>query len=294
MSEHQIQSVLIDDGLRGVVRGMDREKYFRLARLNASSIKPGLIGTSEVDPSIIRAVFEQTRTPPSASLQDSFDKGSLTHCLIFEPETIVDKIAVWKGSRRAGGEWDEFEKANVGKLIMREADVREVQHAVRELRRVPQVDALLNRKHETELPVLGKIGRTYCKGLLDSITTDDRGPVTLIDLKTTSHGIDETSVLRTIRTLRYREQLSFYADLYWMATGIPVEAILLLFVSLDPLGVRLVKLTTSARQFGTARMIAAIEAVENCIDRDEWTVFVGDSICDVAEWEVEDLDFEGI
>lgn len=292
MSERSISDILIDDGLRGVVRDMPREKYFGLARLNASTIKPGLIGSAEVDPTAIRAAFEETRTPPSATLQDSFDKGSLTHVLIFEPETIVDKVAVWKGSRRAGREWDEFEVANVGKLIMREPDVREVQRAVRELRRVPQVASLLNRKHETELPVLGQFGRTYCKGLLDAITTD--GPATLIDLKTTSHGIDEASVLRTIRTLHYREQLSFYADLYCQATGILVDSIVLLFVSLDPIGVRIVKLTTSARQFGSSRMMAAIEAVERCIAADDWPVFCGDSICDVNPWEVDDLDIEGL
>lgn len=287
MAERNIRDILIDDGLRGIVRDMPREKYHDLAKMNASSLKPGLIDAFEVDPSLIRAAYEGTRTDPSASLQDAYDRGTLTHVLIFEPEKIIDKVTVWKGSRRAGAAWEDFDSHNSGKLIMREADVREVQRTVRELRRVPQVAALLNRKHETELPVLGKVSRTYCKGLLDSITTDD-GPVTLIDLKTTSHGIDEASVLRTIRTLHYREQLAFYAHLYEQATGKPVEAVYLLFVSLDPVGVRLVRVTTAALQFGLARMVAAIEAVEKCIDADDWPTFYAESFADVAPFEIDE------
>lgn len=285
MSERSIKDILVDDGLRGVIRGMPQGAYRGGKRMNASSLKPGLLGPFEIDPSAIKAAYEGTRSEPSATLQASFDKGTLTHVLMLEPEKIVDKIAVWKGSRRAGKEWDEFEKENSGKLIMREADVREVQLAVRELRRVPQVAALLNRKHDTELPVLGKVSRTYCKGLLDCVT-NDAGPVTQIDLKTTGHGIDESSVLRAVRNFGYREQLAWYSNLYEQATGKPIEANYLIFVSLDQIGVRIVKLTTSAIQWGMSRMLAAVEAVEKCIDADEWPVFVGDSIADVAQWEL--------
>lgn len=292
--ERKIADILIDDGLRNPLRDWPREKYHDLAKMNASSLKTGLVDAFEIDPASIRAAYEQTRTPPSASLQDAYDRGTLTHVLVFEPEKIVDKIAVWKGSRRAGAEWDDFESQNAGKLIMRDSDVRDVQRAVRELRRVPQVSALLNRKHEAELPVLGRVSRTYCKGLIDSITTDS-GIVTMIDLKTTSKGIDEQSVLRTIRQLGYREQMAFYAHLYEQATGKPVEAAYLLFVSLDPIGVRLVKLTTSALQWGLARMVSAIEAVEACIDADEWPVFFGESLADVAQFELGDdnVTFDG-
>ena len=289
MADRNIADILIDDGLRGVIRDMPRGLYRGGKRMNASSIKPGLLGPFEIDPSLILAAYEGDRSEPSASLQDAFDRGTLTHVLMLEPEKIVDRVAVWKGDRRAGGEWKEFNEANAGKLIMRETDVREVQHAVRELRRVPQVAALLNRKHETELPVLGKVSRTYCKGLLDCVTTDS-GPVTQIDLKTTGHGIDEASVLRAVRNFGYREQLAWYSHLYEQATGKPIESNYLVFVSLDPIGVRIVKLTTSAIQWGFSRMLAAVESVEQCIDRDEWPVFVGDSIADVAQWEIGESD----
>lgn len=290
MSDRNIRDILIDDGLRGIIRDMPEGAYRGGKRMNASCLKPGLLGPFEIDVSAIRSAYELEQSAPSATLQDSFDRGTLTHLLMLEPERVVDRVAVWKGSRRAGKEWDEFEQANASKLIMRVSDVREVQHAVRELRRVPQVAALLSRKHETELSVVGQVSKTFCKGRLDCVTTDD-GPVTLIDIKTTGHGIDETSVMRAVRNFHYREQLAWYAHLYEQASGRPVEKVVLLFVSLDPIGVRIVKLTTSAIQWGFSRMLAAVQEVEQCIERDDWPVFVGDSICDVSEWEIgEDFD----
>lgn len=294
MTERTIESILLDDGRpNGVVRGMDRAAYFSISRMSASVLKTGMIGSDEIDVTAIRDAYEGTRPEPSAELQASFDSGTLTHVLTFEPERIVDAIAVWKGKVRAGREWADFQAANVGKLIMRETDVREVQHAVRELRSVPQVNELLRRKHDTELAVFGKVSRTYAKGLLDCVTTDD-GPVTLIDLKTTSHGIDEHSVLRTIDRLHYAEQLGFYAWLYREATGIEIEAAYLLFISLGTNAVRLVRLTTAYLQFGLRRMTQAIESVERCIDADEWPTFFGSSIADIPHWNEEDLDIEGI
>ena len=293
MSERSIRDVLVDDERTGAVRGMPRQVYGIAKRMNATSLKAGLIGSHEIDPVLIREAYENTRPDPSASLQDSFDRGTLAHTILLEPEKLVELIAVWKGDRRAGAEWKEFNEANVGKLIMRDADVREVQRACRAVRSIQPVNELLRRKHETELAVFGKVSRTYCKGLIDSITTDDE-PVTLIDLKTTATGIDEDSVMRAIRKLRYREQLALYAHLYEQATGKQIETVILLFVSLASEGVQLVKLTTSARQFGLARMVAAIEAVERCIESDDWPVFFGQSICDVSNFEADDLDIEGI
>ena len=251
-----------------------------------------MIGSNDIDPTLIRDAYEMTRPEPSSELQSAYDRGTLTHTILFEPEKLVDCVAVWKGDRRSGKEWKEFNDDNRHKLIMREVDVREVQQACRAVRSISQVNSLLRRPHETELAVFGKQSKTYLKGMIDSVTTDD-GPVTLIDLKTTSHGIDEESVLRTIRKLHYREQLALYAHLYEQATGKPVESLYLLFVSLDPVGVRLVKLTTSAIQWGLARMMSAIEAVEKCIDADEWPVFFGESFADVSEYELGDDHLEG-
>lgn len=281
-----INDILKDDGHPdGIVRDMPRELYFKLRRQHASTLVTGMLGSKDIDPVMIRDTYEGTRPDPTAELQASYDRGTLMHTIVFEPEKLVDSVAVWGGGRRAGSEWDEFNERNAGKLIMRDADVREVQHACRAVRSVPQVNDLLRCKHETELVVFGKHSKTYLMGRIDSVTTDS-GPVTIVDLKTTREGIDEDSVLRTIRKKRYRERVSLYKFLYESATGCTIEAINLLFVSLDVVGVRLVKLTTGAMQFGLSRMLAAVEAVEECIARDSWPPFFSESLCDVSQWEI--------
>ena len=290
--DRNIADILIDDGLRGVIRDMPREAYRGGKRMNASSLKVGLLGSTDIDPVLIRNAYEGSRPEPSATLQESFDKGTLVHTILLDPEKLVDCVAVWSGERRAGTEWKEFNEANKGKLIMRAADVREVQAACRAVRGIQPVNEILRRKHDTELPVLGQIGKTYLKGMIDFITTDD-GPVTLLDLKTTRN-IDEQSIQRATRQLGYREQLALYSNLYEQSTGRQVERVFLLFVSLDEIGVRLVRLTTSAVQFGLARMVAAIEAVERCIEKDDWPTFYAESLCDVSSWELDDIDIEGI
>lgn len=288
----EIAEVLIDDGRpAGVVRGVSRIDYASIRRMNSSSLKAGLLGSSDIDPNLIRSTYENTRPEPAASLQDSFDRGTLAHTILLEPEKLVDSVAVWSGDRRAGTEWKEFNEANKGKLIMRAADVREVQSACRAVRSIQPVNDLLRRKRDTELEVFGKVSKTFCRGLIDSVTIDD-GPITLIDLKTTSQSIDEESITRTIRRLCYREQLGLYANLYEQATGKQIDKVFLLFVSLETSGVRLVRLTTSALQFGFARMVAAIESVERCIESNDWPTFYAESICDVSSWEAEDIDIE--
>lgn len=285
----RIEDILFRSLETGVIHCMQRSEYAAINAMNSSSLKSGLIGTNEVDPVLIRAAYEGTQSEPTSSLQDSFDRGTLAHIILLEPEKLVDAVAVWSGERRAGSEWKEFSEKNAGKLIMRAADVREVQAACRVVRSIQPVNELLRRKRETELAVFGRVSRTHCKGLVDSVTIDG-GPVTIIDLKTTSKPLDEASILRVIRSLCYREQLGLYAQLYEQATSQPVEKVFLLFVSLETGGARLVRLTTSALQFGFARMVAAIESVERCIDAKEWPTFFAESICDVASWEVEDID----
>ena len=290
--KREISEVLIDDGRpAGIVRDMSRLDYAAFRRMNSSSLKAGLLGSADIDPNLIRSTYENTRPEPAASLQDSFDRGTLAHTILLEPEKLVDSVAVWNGDRRAGTEWKEFNEANKGKLIMRAADVREVQSACRAVRSIQPVNELLRRKRDTELAVFGKVSKTFCRGLIDSVTTDD-GPRTLIDLKTTSQSIDEESINRTIRRLCYREQLAFYTHLFEQATGDPIDKVVLLFVSLETGGVRLVRLTTSAIQFGFARMVAAIESVERCIESNDWPTFYAESICDVSSWEAEDIDIE--
>lgn len=296
MSERNIADILIDDGLRGVMRDIPAEKYHRIARLSVSIIKPGLVGHDEVDPVVIRDTFEGTVDPPERAKQDSYDRGTYTELVLQQPENIAGKVAVWDGPRRDGKEWDQFCVEHSGKLIMRAKDVRELNSVCREFRRVPEVNKLL-RPCDTQTQVFVKEGSVYCRGMLDAVTRKGEGLTTILDLKTIGAGdLDQVTVERQIRKFHYREQLGIYRRWFQETTNRDVEAVYLVFIALPPqrAGIRLEKVTTMALEWGERRILDAIKRVEECIQTDTWPMFFASDICDVAQWELGDLDMEGL
>lgn len=293
MSSRDIKDIRNDDGRKtGVTLNMPREQYAAIPRMNFSSLKAGLLGSFDIDPVMIRETFEETRPAPTNDQQDSFNKGTLAHLILLQPELLVDRVAVWQGRERRGQSWDAFSTEHRGKMIMRECDVRAVQHACREFRQVPEVRDLL-RPCDTEVAVCAKVGEVYCKGLLDAVTRD--GLCVMIDPKTTSRGIDDRSVKYAISDFKYREQMGFYSQLYQLATGREIEQVYLLFISLPPqrIGIRLVRVTTSALQWGWSRCLQALERVEECIRDDRWPTFFANDIADVSEFEIGDVELKG-
>ena len=150
MTEHRtrtITDVLIDDGIApSIAKQMSREQYGGHRRMNASTLVEGLVDAKEIDPTAIRDTYEGHRPPVKQALQDSFDRGTLAHWILLEPEKIAGAIAVWEGGRRAGHVWDEFEAANEGKLIMKRADVVDVQDACPAFKSINAVRSVLSQQ----------------------------------------------------------------------------------------------------------------------------------------------------
>ena len=284
-TDRNIRDVITDDGQRGIVLNMPREKYTAIQRMNCSRLVEGLLGPFEIDPVGVRDAFENTRAEPKSSQQDSYDRGTLAHLILLQPEQLVDRVAVWKGKTRHGSEWEAFENEHSGKLIMRPADVADVQRACREFRKTKQVNDLL-RPCDTEVAVFSQEGGIFCKGSIDAVTR--AGLCVILDPKTVGVGIDSETVRRQIRKFHYREKMAMYARWYTAATGREVDAVYLIFISLPPqrIGVRLVKLTTAALQWGEARMLAVLRAVKECIAKDDWPTFFADDFADVSPWEL--------
>ena len=290
-----ISEILADCGQpNGIVKGMSREKYNETHRLNYSTVKAGLIGESEVDVTGIKRAFEGISAAPSRALQDAYDIGSLVHLMLLEPEQIADRVAVWKGDRRAGNEWNDFEAENAGKLIIRASDHNEIQSVIKVYRSLTQVQDLL-RGHDTEVAVFSNEGRIHCKGLLDAVSSKD-GIGSIVDPKTDRMGLSEHTIKNTIRSKRYREQMGIYRRWYQREANVEIEQVVLLFVSMPPapLGVAKVKLTTACLQLGEARVMNAIERLQGAIDANDWPTFYADYLIDIDPWEVDDIEIEGV
>lgn len=295
MAERSIKNVLVDHGRVGtIVKGMRREQYDSINGMNFSSLKVSMIGGEDIDPTLAKQEYEKKRIPPSRDLQDSYDRGTLMHLILLQPEEIAGRVAEWTGKTRHGKAWDEFQVEHRGKLIMRTEDIRDVQERCKMFRNDPRVRDLL-RPCDTEIAVFAKEGSIYCKCLIDSVTREGEGIITLTDPKSTRLGIDERSVDYVIRDRHYREQMA--ANWRWYNRAAeslgkqPIEKVKLLFVSLPPQepGVYIKTLTTRALQLGEKLVEKAFEKLEECIDKNEWPMFVGTGDCDMWPWETDEV-----
>ncbi len=284
--DKSIASALTVCGVQnGIVTGMPRADYDIIHRLNPSSLTAGLLGHDEVDPTAIKYAFENPETIVRAqSSQDRLDRGNLAHMLLLQPERIATDVAVWKGSRRQGAEWDGFETENAGKIIVRRDDFIEVSAACKAFRFVPMLNELLTDL-EAEVAMFSREGNIHVKGLVDAVTS---GSVCrIIDLKTTEAGFAWNTIERTIRDFHYREKMAAYKRWYERESGREVIGCYNVFLSMNkPYRMRVVKMTSIALEWGQMRLLTAVDAVAKCLDSGRWPMFCGDDMADVAKWEM--------
>lgn len=289
-----ITKVVTDTPIRDIVVNMPRGKYRRNPGLNPSSLAAGLMTGGEIDPRAIRDAYEQVKTSRAAAAQDRMDRGTLAHLALLQPERLASDVAVWNGATRRGGAWDTFEAENVGKLIVRIDDYESVMAAVNQMRSQPIVaDLLVDAEPEVAMFVgVESHGLTLqCRGQVDIVRRSDMKRI--VDIKTTEAGIDQRSCERTIRDLYYREKMALYRK--WIADldgSDPEEwQCWNLFLSLgDRIGVRAMKFTTGALEFGEERMKHAIAETARCLASGRWPMFAKYDDMDVTLWEIEAME----
>lgn len=267
----------------GVVVDMPRADYDAIHRLNPSSIASGLLDHEEVDPASIKYEFETQKKFAQAS-QDRMDRGTVAHMLLLQPDRVSSEVAIWKGGRRYGSEWDGFQAENSNKIILTFSDWNDVNDAVRAFRFQPKLNELLTDL-SPEVAMFSKERSVYTKGMVDAITNGDL--CRIIDLKTTDAGISYQSVRTTIRNFHYREKMAAYKRWYERETGREVIGCYNVFLSMTkPYSMRIVKMSTIALEWGEMRIMTALDAVENCLQSGKWPMFCGDDVADVQQYEL--------
>ena len=280
-----IISCLTDCGQpNGIVIDMPRADYDAVHRLNPSSIGASLVDHQEVNPTAAKFAFEEPDRTTTPAVQDRMDRGTLAHMMLLQPERIASDVAVWKAERRAGAEWDGFKAANHGKLIVRGDDWLAVNAAVKQFRFQPKLNEILTNL-DAEVAMFSQEGNIYTKGLVDAVT---KGPVCrIIDLKTTDAGYGWHTVQSTIRDFRNREKMAAYKRWYERESGREVIGCYNIFLSMKPpYAIRIVKMSTIALQWGEMRLMFALEKIGECLESNQWPMFVRDDVADVATFEM--------
>ena len=127
-------------------------------------------------------------------------KGSLIHTLILEPEKFESSYAIWKGGRRAGGEYTTFCELNASKEIIKPEDLDEVT-PIAELARK---NILIKNLKGTELLIEWDFAGVPFKGFVDGY-----GDGFILDIKTTSDASPK-AFLRDFVKYKYYWQAALY------------------------------------------------------------------------------------
>lgn len=186
--------------LPGLYQHVGFPEYLRWPYLSQSIIKEGRKSMAHM-----RASFCEETADKEPS--DAMVLGSALHVAFLEPETMLDRVAVWKGGRRYGAEWDAFGHDNSGKHILTQTMHEHLVGMTRSLRGHPQVRQWLSRIESTEVSAIGDIEGVTVKARGDALTSDP-----LIDLKTVADG-DPRKIRRQAHDLGYYLQAAVHAHL---------------------------------------------------------------------------------
>lgn len=286
MTVRKIENITVKSHAMGIVADKPRKAYDGVVYLNPSSIAAGLIDHRTIDPASIKYAFENPGSGPgTAAAIDRMDRGTLAHMMLLQPERVAKDTAIWTGAKRGGAEWDNFSMLNADKLIIREQDYDAVSLAVKAFQFEPRVRQLLTNL-DAEVAMFSREHTFYVKGLVDAVTRGDLCHI--IDLKTTEAGFSPREIESTIRRFRNREKMAAYRR--WIARGSGRDPEMIkchnLFLSMvPPYAVIDVPMTTMALEWGEARIVAALDAVQRQLDANDWPMFYREHPMMVDEWE---------
>ena len=208
---------------------------------------------------------------------DTFRLGRALHTLVLEPHRFAEQYAIWpsispatgKATRRAGGEWADFEAAHLaaGRTILREQDIAEIEAMAEAVRADPTCAAWLDGMTHVEHVLQWTDAETGigCKGRCDLVSAAG----ILTDLKTArDHAPGAMS--RQASALGYHAQLAYYHD-GALAFGIPVIGAAVLAVEKSaPYDCGVLTLSPEDIQAGRAHYRALLRILAECLEADTW------------------------
>lgn len=133
--------------------------------------------------------------------------GRAAHTAVFEPDRFPLDYAVFRGARRAGKAWDEFESANKGRTILK-ADEYAICLGIRDAVRANPAAAKWLKAGKAEHAITWTDAETGlpCKARLDWL-----GIGSELDLKTTAT-VDPRWFANTAARMAWHIQQAFYLD----------------------------------------------------------------------------------
>jgi hypothetical protein len=116
----------------------------------------------DVSPNHLLAYWNRDLEPSSAQI-----KGTLIHTLTLEPDTFVDKYAIFEGKVKRGKAYDEFLELNTGKTVISVNDYNEASEVAAAVQKNEAVHELFMETNAVEQLVEWEYEGLKFKGFID-------------------------------------------------------------------------------------------------------------------------------
>lgn len=180
-----------------------------LSALSSSSLKLLLKDPAAFKAKYIDGIKEQQ------DYKVAFEDGTLTHCLILEPET-VGQYAVFPGLRKAGNAWEQFKLDNAGKICISAAQMLRAEKLYKAHAALDVSNSLI-RNGFPEHNMRGTLMDLAVKARADYIVPGQY----IVDVKTTSQVSDIDLFKQTVIDYGYHLSAALYIDIADQVYGGP-------------------------------------------------------------------------
>lgn len=207
------------------------------------------------------------RHSPPRKVTAAMQTGSLFDLFVTDPDSVAGQVVVhdfpnWK--TKAAREWRDDHLA-LGKLVVNQEEFERADKAARAVRDHPIAGQIV-AESVGQVGVVGEIGGIPAKCLLDLLPFEDSDHgETIFDYKTTSTGLDDESIRKTMGNFRYHWQAAFYRTMFnKVSADRHIEDFGFIFQDVTTLEVRVVMLSDDALMLGAKCVGVALKEFVRC------------------------------
>ena len=259
-----------------IVAGVDFAKYRAAAGVNVSALK-------DLARSPLHYRYAKDNPKPTSA---AMTLGTAAHCATLEPERFAEAFAVWTGGRRAGAEWESFNRAAaaLGKAVLTEDEHDTAQAIAAAVRGTPEAMVYL-RRGEAEVSMAWHHDNPamLLKGRVDWLTVVD-GCDVLVGLKTT-RDLRPRKFAAQAADLCYHWQWAYYADGFERIAGRKPLVVEIVVESAAPHAVAVYRIPEHVLERGRQEYRDALEQLARCEASGVWPgPVVGEVDFDLPGW----------
>lgn len=201
----------------------------------------------------------------SVSNTSALDLGTYVHTLVLEPGMVDAEVAIYKGWRKQGAEFDAFKQANEGKLIISEPQAFNGQRLAKSVDACPPALALL-KNGKPELSLATTMFDVPVKMRADYINVDAGY---IVDVKTTRWPSGVDTFRRVVRELGYELSAALYCDIAYRVYG-KVFDFYWVVISKSDIDCQTYKASTHTLSEGSALVNKALITYKKCLASGTW------------------------